>query len=67
MEKSEPQLRYLLRKAGYQLRKGRGKTYSHNLGGYMIIDASTNLVAAGSRFSLSIEDVRNFVNGGMSH
>lgn len=59
--KSKKQLRTLLSKAGYQLRKGRGKTNADNLGGYMIIDANTNAVIAGSRFELTLEDVEIFI------
>jgi len=34
-----------------------------HLGGFMIVDANRNLVAAGSRFDLELDDVEEFVRG----
>ena len=34
-----------------------------NLGGYMIVDMSRNTVAAGGRFELTLEDVREWGTG----
>ena len=61
-KKTENQLRRVLQREGYILHKSRVKdpTY-HNMGGYMIVIAAINGVAAGSRFELSLDDVREFV------
>ena len=59
---NEKQLRRALKKAGYRLSKSRGAFSIDNYGGYMIIDISTNFIAAGKRFDLSLEDVYNWLN-----
>lgn len=54
---TESSIRRALNSAGYVLRKSRAPISSDNLGGYMIVDASGNYVAAGSRFELDLSDV----------
>ena len=39
----------------------RAPISSDNLGGYMIVDMSGNAVAAGGRFELTLEEVREWV------
>lgn len=61
--KNESQLKKLLAKKGYMLKKSRVKeTNADNQGGYMIVFISNNGVAAGSRFELTLEDVETFLN-----
>ena len=55
------QLRRVLKAAGYRMRKSRAPISSDNLGGYMIVDMSGNAVAAGGRFELTLEEVREWV------
>ena len=67
-EISDKQREDRLRKApgwqGYALRKDRVRSYNaDHLGGFMIVDANRNLVAAGSRFDLELDDVEEFVRG----
>lgn len=46
----------------YLLRKSRAKhTNIDDYGGYRIVDATTNAVAAGERFDLSLEQVEDFI------
>jgi len=54
----EQSLRRVLKAAGYRMRKSRAPISSDNLGGYMIVDMSGNAVAAGGRFELTLEEVR---------
>ena len=51
----ERELRRVLQKAGYALHKSPRAVSPDNFGGYMII-------AAGSRYELSLEDVQEWVN-----
>ena len=53
----EQSLRRVLKAAGYRMRKSRAPISSDNLGGYMI----GNAVAAGGRFELTLEEVREWV------
>jgi len=46
--------------AGYMMRKSHAPISADNLGGYMIVDMSRNTVAAGGRFELTLEDVREW-------
>ena len=57
----EQSLRRVLKAAGYRMRKSRAPISSDNLGGYMIVDMSGNAVAAGGRFELTLEEVREWV------
>ena len=58
---TEKQFRTLLKKEGYQLKKSRVKNINaDNLGGFMIVDANTNTIVAGSRYELNEMDVYNF-------
>ena len=54
----EQSLRRVLKAAGYMMRKSHAPISADNLGGYMIVDMSRNTVAAGGRFELTLEDVR---------
>ena len=57
----EQSLRRVLKAAGYRMRKSRAPISADNLGGYMIVDMSGNAVAAGGRFELTLEEVREWV------
>ena len=58
----ESRLRKKLAKQGYALRKSRVKNINaDNLGGYMILLAYCNGVIAGQRFSMSLDDVEQYV------
>lgn len=58
----EQRNRRALKKNGYILHKSRAKNWSiDNQLGYMIVDASTNLVIRGNRFDLTLDDVTEFV------
>lgn len=60
--KLERKLRRDLTVLCYQLCKSRSKCWPFdNQLGYMIIDGMTNAVIAGSRYDLSLDDVREFV------
>ena len=57
----ENRLRRRLSKMGYVLRKSRAHNINiDNFGGYMIIEAYHNYIAAGPRFDLSLDDVEQF-------
>ena len=56
----EQSLRRVLKAAGYMMRKSHASISPDNLGGYMIVDMSRNTVAAGGRFELTLEDVREW-------
>ena len=56
----EQSLRRVLKAAGYMMRKSHAPISAENLGGYMIVDMSRNTVAAGGRFELTLEDVREW-------
>ena len=58
----ERELRRVLQKAGYALRKSPRAVSPDNFGGYMIISLDSNSVAVGSRYELSLEDVQEWVN-----
>lgn len=53
----ENKLRRALMKEGYLLRKARGGRTIDNWGGFQIVDATYNVVIAGERFSMELEDV----------
>lgn len=54
----DARLRRMARSHGYAVRKSRWRLNSpDNLGGYMIVDPDTGLVAAGGRFDLTGTDV----------
>ena len=42
------------------MRKSHAPISPDNLGGYMIVDMSGNTVAAGGRFELTLEEVREW-------
>ena len=56
----EQALRRVLKAAGCTIRRSRNSISPDNLGGYMIIDLSSNGVVAGSRYELSLEEVRDW-------
>lgn len=58
----ERKLRRILSKAGYSLHKSRTAISPDNLGGYMIVDASTNGVVCGSRYELTLDDVADWLS-----
>ncbi len=60
----EKNLRKKLDKRGVILRKSRNTENQNadDLGGYMLIDKTTNTVIAGSRWELTLEDVERFIN-----
>lgn len=57
----EQKLRRALDKAGYSLRKSRSRVSIDNFGGYMIIDQKYGAVVSGSRFDLTLDDVKDFL------
>lgn len=59
----EQSLRRILKAAGYMMRKSHAPISPDNLGGYMIVDMSGNTVAAGGRFELTLEEVREWAPG----
>ena len=67
----EDRARRELRKQGYRFKKSRtnGSVYRNGVyqgqnaddhGGYMILDVSSDLVVAGERFDLTLEDVEKW-------
>ena len=56
---NEKKLRRLLNYNGYELRKGRQAV---DVEGYMIVDSRLNACVAGSGYTLTIDDVRQWVN-----
>lgn len=61
IKKQEMRLRRALNKHGYALHKSRKSTGIDNLGGYMIVDLSTNACVGGSRYDLTLDDVLDWV------
>ena len=55
----EKKLRRLLNHNGYELRKGRPAV---NVEGYMIVDSRLNACVAGSGYTMTLDDVRQWVN-----
>lgn len=56
-------LRLAAQRRGFLLIKRRDKKYAPGLGGgYMILDSYSGNIAAGYRYELSPEDVRDFLN-----
>lgn len=53
----EQKFRRALNSIGYALRKSRSPFGIDNMGEYMIVDLRSNVVVAGPRFDLSLEDV----------
>jgi hypothetical protein len=61
-QRREARARRILRKDGYILRKDRARSWSlHHQGGYMIIIASINGVAAGSNYDFTLADVEAWI------
>jgi hypothetical protein len=58
----EGRLRRQMHREGFVLRKSRVRNpHVHDLGGYMILDGSSNTVAAGSNFDLDLDDVEQWL------
>jgi hypothetical protein len=56
------QVRRRLKILGYRLVKSRVKKINiNNHGGYMIIEISSNTVISGSKYELTLEDVKRFL------
>lgn len=61
----ENRLRRKLANQGYALKKNRSQANPYNIGGYMIINLSTNFIECGGEacgFTLDLDDVEKFVN-----
>lgn len=56
---SEKKLRRQLQDNGYALRKGRQAV---DVTGYMIIDSRLNVCVAGSGYTMTLDDVMQWVN-----
>lgn len=57
----EARARRVAKNNGYLARKGSRRILSaHNLGGFMLIEESTNRLEAGERFDMSAEQVIEF-------
>ena len=56
----EQALRRTLKAAGYTIRRSRDSINPDNLGGYMLVDLSSHAVVAGSRYELSMAEVRDW-------
>ena len=62
--RQEARLRRQLSAQGFALRKSRVRPENRNLnnqGAYMIVDAMRNIIVAGERFDLGLEEVKEFV------
>ena len=61
---NESKARRELKKLGYLLKKSRVRNSNlDNQGSYMIIEPNMNIVVAGERFDLSLEEVGAFITG----
>jgi hypothetical protein len=61
--KNESQLKKLLAKKGYTLKKSKAKQINiDDFCGYMIVLTEMNAIIAGSRFELTLEEVEAFLN-----
>ncbi|MBT6004309.1 MAG: hypothetical protein HOG79_01210 [Prolixibacteraceae bacterium] len=62
--KKERKLRRELRSCGLLLKKSRRKNNinADTRGGYMIMEASLNVIVRGSIFELSLEDVEDYLH-----
>jgi hypothetical protein len=61
-EKSrEDRVRRTACRRGYQVRKARGSISLDNFGDYMLVDLARNLVALGSRYDASLDDIEAFL------
>jgi hypothetical protein len=47
---------------GYVVRKSRGRRTVNNLGGWRVVERDRNLIVAGEKFALSLDDVWEFLN-----
>ena len=53
--------RRALAKQGYALHKGRAHSWNVNdQGGFRIVDADRNLIVAGERYDMTLEDVERY-------
>ena len=58
----EARVRRLAARQGYAIRKDRARSTSlDHQGGYMVVDPWRNVVIAGQRFDLTLEDLRQLL------
>jgi hypothetical protein len=62
IELSESTLRAWAWRQGYRIKKARGRESADNLGGYQIVEATTNGIVDGARFDLTLQDVAAFLS-----
>ena len=53
----ENMIRRKFRNAGYAIKKSRRAYGTNNWGGYQVIDATLNVIAAGENFNLALEEL----------
>jgi hypothetical protein len=62
----EQRLRGKAQRQGYLLRKSRVRPpHLHDFGGYMLVNASTNIIEAGENFDLDLDDLERFGGAGI--
>jgi hypothetical protein len=59
-KKEENKMRRLAKKHGYRIAKSRAKISGDNYGGYQILNEYNNLIEAGEKFALLLEEVEAF-------
>ncbi len=58
----EARARRLAKRQGFAVRKSRVRNpHLNDQGGYMVINPSYNLIVAGERFNLDLDDVEEFL------
>jgi len=57
----EARLRRLARRGGYALHRSRAGFSLDNFGDYMIVDDSMNVIVAGDRFDLTLDDAEEWL------
>jgi hypothetical protein len=62
VEKSqEDRVRRMACRRGYRVRKSRRSASLDNFGDYMLVDLAHNVVALGSRYDASLDDIEAFL------
>ncbi len=62
LEKSqEDRVRRTARNRGYRVRKSRRSLSPDNFGDYMLVDLAHNVVALGSRYDASLDDIEAYL------
>jgi hypothetical protein len=61
MQNKEDKIRKLARRHGFALRKSRGFRPINDMGLFRIVDPYSNVIVAGERFDLSLDEVREFL------